>query len=126
MNTYNYPEIEKDGVTYLLVSKSIDVFEGRSKNIIFDEELQIAIFRVNGLLYAVSNICLHQHAAVLCDGYVEKLTVRCPLHGWVYSLETGQTHGSRSHLKTYKIWEHQGDIYVEQPTAELPKWMDSL
>lgn len=121
-----YLQIERDGVLYIQVCMSHDVFEARGKNIYFDDEVQVAIFRSNGQLFAVSNICLHQHAAVLCDGFVDELTVRCPLHGWVYSLKTGQTIGSRSHLQTYQVWEEDGYIFIEKPKPIIPKWMDSL
>lgn len=123
---HTYPIVNIEDRTYLQVCKSHEIYEGRSFTVFFEEELQVAIFRIQGQLYAVSNICLHQHAAVLCDGYVEGTTVRCPLHGWVYSLETGQTIGSPSHLATYRIYEHSGLVYLEEPTARLPKWMDSL
>ncbi|MBK9246863.1 MAG: Rieske (2Fe-2S) protein [Ignavibacteria bacterium] len=121
-----YQHVERESILYLQICKSIDVFEGKGKNFFFEEELQIAVFRVKGLLYALSNICLHQHASVLCDGFIEDLTVRCPLHGWVYSLASGQTIGSPSNLKTYKIWEEQGLVYLEKPTLHVPKWMNSL
>ncbi len=123
---HTYPVTIIDDRTYLQVCKSHEIFEGRSFTVVFEEELQVAIFRIQGQLYAVSNICLHQHAAVLCDGYVDGTTVRCPLHGWVYSLETGQTMGSRSHLATYRIHEQGGNVYLEEPIVQRPKWMESL
>ena len=125
MNSEHITE-NTESVEYTRVCKSSEVYEGRGKNIYFDDELQVALFRVKGQIYAVSNICLHQHAAVLCQGFVDELTVRCPLHGWVYSLVTGQTVGSTSRLDTYKVLEENGYVYLEKPEPKIPKWMNSL
>lgn len=117
-----YPECDVDGVVFLQVCASDDVFSKRGKNFFFDEETQIAVFRTEGKLYAVSNICPHQHAPVICDGYIEEQTVTCPLHGWIYSLENGKALGGGGRLKTYKVFEKDGLVYVEKPVPVQPKW----
>ena len=101
----DFPEIVHNDTIFVVVCQSNELRERKSKNIYFEEELQIAIFRIEGQLYAVSNICPHQHAAVICEGFIEELTVTCPLHGWIYSLENGKALGSHARLKTYEIFE---------------------
>lgn len=121
-----FPEIEREDKTYVLACRSDELYERKAKNIFFEEELQVAIFRIDGKLYAVSNICPHQHAAVICEGFIEELTVTCPLHGWIYSLENGKALGSHARLKTYEVFEENGDVFLEKPVNRMPKWMESL
>jgi nitrite reductase (NADH) small subunit/3-phenylpropionate/trans-cinnamate dioxygenase ferredoxin subunit len=54
------------------------------------EGRSIAIFNVNGEVYALDNICSHR-GGPLCEGFIDpnNLTVQCPWHGWVYSLASG-------------------------------------
>jgi nitrite reductase/ring-hydroxylating ferredoxin subunit len=117
----------KNGIKYIAVCKSVDVFEGKGKQILFegDDDFQIAIFRVNNRIYALENICPHRHADRIFDGIIDELTVMCPLHGWTYSLETGQNinqlQGIKSLIK-YEAYEENGYIYLEEPKFEIPKW----
>ncbi len=50
----------------------------------------IAVFNVNGEIFALDNICMHR-GGPLGEGFVDQknLTVQCPWHGWIYSLATG-------------------------------------
>ncbi len=95
----------------------------RGKNIYFDEDRQVAIFKIEGKLYAVNNICPHQHAPVLFEGQIEDCTVTCPLHGWMYDLETGQALGGGAKLKTFEVYVEGEDVMVEVPKKEIPAWM---
>jgi 3-phenylpropionate/trans-cinnamate dioxygenase ferredoxin subunit len=67
---------------------------------------QVAVFNVDGRLYAVNNRCPH-HGGPLCHGSIggtrlpsdpgqydwgmEGRVLTCPWHGWQYELDTGQT-----------------------------------
>jgi len=94
----------------------------RGREIIFDEETQVAIFMIDEQLYAVSNICPHQHAPVISEGYIEDCTITCPLHGWVYDLRTGKALGGNGRLKTYEIYLDGDDVMLEKPEPEEPTW----
>jgi nitrite reductase/ring-hydroxylating ferredoxin subunit len=50
----------------------------------------IAVFNVDGQLYALDNTCMHR-GGPLGEGFIDQnnLTVQCPWHGWVYSLTSG-------------------------------------
>ena len=54
----------------------------------------IAVFRT-GLqeAYAVSDTCPHK-GGPLAEGIVHGHSVTCPLHNWVFSLETGMAQGA--------------------------------
>lgn len=82
----------------------------------------VAVFCVDGVMHAVSNICPHKHMSVICNGHVEKGTVRCPMHGWTYSIATGAPIVGASSLRTYKCIEMDGWVWVEWPDDEVPRW----
>lgn len=48
----------------------------------------IALFLVNGSVYAIDNRCPHTGSA-LDDGWVTGQTVMCVAHGWTFDLPTG-------------------------------------
>ena len=96
---------------------------GRSRRVYFDEERQIALFNVGGHLYAVSNICPHQHEPVIVEGMVEDCTVTCPLHGNVYRLDTGAGVEGGASLRRFEVRIVDDAIYVEVPPEEQPRWM---
>lgn len=52
----------------------------------------IALFNVAGQFYALDNTCAHR-GGPLGEGYCDplNLTVQCPWHGWIYSLQTGDS-----------------------------------
>ena len=62
--------------------------EGTSKVVHVGGE-QVALFRINGRVYAVSNRCSHANGP-LAEGRVEGTTVTCPWHDSQFDLETGQ------------------------------------
>jgi nitrite reductase/ring-hydroxylating ferredoxin subunit len=79
----------------------------------------IAIFRVDGRLLAVENVCRHVGNPI-DDGFVEGGCVTCPWHGWRYDLRTGDhltLFGRRRGLRTYPV-RLDGDqvlVDVEEP-----------
>lgn len=90
-----------------------------------DDDVEIALFHVDGELLAVDNICPHQRAPLIFEGDVENGTVACPMHGWTYDLRTGEcVSGGLGRLKTYAIRVEGDDVWIERPERERPRWMD--
>jgi NAD(P)H-dependent nitrite reductase small subunit len=121
----DFPTIERDGKTFVEICASEDVLRRKGTRVEFDEELQIAVFRIGERLLAVSNICPHQHNPSLHEGEInaEDCTITCPLHGWSYSLESGKsTTTSHSHVTTYTVFEEHGFVYLEKPEPIEPAW----
>lgn len=54
----------------------------------------IALFNVDGSVYAIENSCLHQGAA-LSGGELCGHTVTCRAHGWRFDVTTGKLGSSR-------------------------------
>ena len=119
--------IAPDGRVFVKVCRSSDLFEKRGKRIFFpgDEDFQVAIFRVGGRVYCLGNICPHRHQARMHEGILRGLNVICPLHGWTYSLETGENVNRKQGLKgldKYDSIEVDEFIYIEKPRFKPPKW----
>jgi nitrite reductase/ring-hydroxylating ferredoxin subunit len=52
--------------------------------------VEIALFNVDGELFAINNRCPHR-SGPLIRGYVVGRGVKCPMHGWCYDLATGES-----------------------------------
>lgn len=56
--------------------------------------LTLGVFRTHsGRVFAVDNRCPHK-GGPLSDGIVHDTSVTCPLHNWIFDLETGKARGS--------------------------------
>jgi naphthalene 1,2-dioxygenase ferredoxin component len=49
---------------------------------------EIALYSVNGDVYATDNICTHGQAR-LCEGFLEGHEIECPLHQGKFDVRTG-------------------------------------
>lgn len=49
----------------------------------------VALYSVQGELYATDNICTHGHAR-LCDGFLEDFEIECPLHQGRFDVRNGK------------------------------------
>jgi nitrite reductase/ring-hydroxylating ferredoxin subunit len=74
---------------------------------------EIAVWRVEGSVYAISAVCAHQHVATLHEGLRNGTTIACPLHGWTYSLENGRAVAGSGVLRTYPVNVELGVVYLE-------------
>lgn len=77
-----------------------------------DEEVEIALFKVDDEIFALSNICPHQHTALIYDGFIEDNCVICPAHGWKFELRTGNQPNGRKGLDNYQVKIEKGEVYV--------------
>ncbi len=78
-------------------------------------DTEIAVFLINNKIYALSNICPHQHSALIYDGFIEDEYVVCPAHGWMFNLKTGKTPGGSKGLNTYETKIIEEQVYVKVP-----------
>ena len=56
-------------------------------------ELDVALYNIDGEIYATHNICTHAHA-YLSDGWLEGDVIECPLHGGRFEAKTGKGLGA--------------------------------
>ncbi len=74
----------------------------------------VGIFRTeDDKVFAVSNSCPHKDGP-LNEGIVHGHNVTCPLHNWVFNLETGQALGADDgQLETYPTRVENGHILLD-------------
>ncbi|MBM4171632.1 MAG: nitrite reductase small subunit NirD [Ignavibacteria bacterium] len=92
--------------------------EKSGKRIFVDDE-EIAVFKVEGNVYAFSNICPHQKTHLMHEGFVEDRKLFCPVHGWSFDLQTGNISPIRKGLTTYPVKIVDGDIYIKISKKEF-------
>jgi nitrite reductase/ring-hydroxylating ferredoxin subunit len=72
----------------------------------------IALFNVQGTIYATDNTCLHQ-GGPLGEGELMGEVIICPWHQWEYNVRTGEMVGNSSvKLATYPVQVEGNDIKV--------------
>ena len=71
--------------------------------------VNIAVFRTSeNEVFAIENRCPHK-AGPLSEGIVHGKSVTCPLHNWVFDMNTGQAQGAdQGMVRTYPV-KVQGD-----------------
>ena len=52
------------------------------------EGKRIALFNIDGTVYAIDDVCPHQGGPI-SEGECEGKVVTCPWHGWEFDVETG-------------------------------------
>jgi nitrite reductase (NADH) small subunit len=103
---------------FVKIGKVSDLAEKRGRCVKVGDE-EIALWRVEGKVFAISNVCPHQHVSGLHMGVLIGLSVACPMHGWTYSLETGAVQEGEGRVKTYRVHVVGNDLYIEEPR---PSW----
>lgn len=99
----------KDG--FLPVCKIDEIEEDRAKVVILKEE-NIAIFKYDGKLSAVNNVCKHQNGP-LGEGKIIDGCITCPWHGYQYLPENGQSPPPFTEkVSTYDVKLIDGMVYV--------------
>lgn len=79
----------------------------------------VALFRTDvEEVFATSNVCAHKKGP-LSEGMVHGRKVTCPLHSWVYSLETGEAQGNeQGSIATYPVRLDAGRVYLDGETLQ--------
>lgn len=115
-----------DGKEYKPVCASSDVFHKKGMCVEVDEFTSLALFRIDNVCYAVTNVCPHQHQPVISVGVLEGKNITCPMHGWQFDITTGvpaEGNKGTATLHTFPVVERDGVVYVHIGTPKIPKWM---
>jgi nitrite reductase/ring-hydroxylating ferredoxin subunit len=103
---------------FVRIARLSDIPERRGKWFLVGGE-EIAVWRVEGIVYAVNNLCPHQHAPAMHVAHLSGLSLTCPMHGWTFSLLDGKEENGLGHLTTHRVLVLEEEVYVEQPR---PPW----
>jgi nitrite reductase (NADH) small subunit len=81
------------------------------------EGKEVALFNVEGRFYAIANRCPHR-GAPLSRGRVEEAAVRCPLHGWLFDLESGRClNQPEAAVAVYKVSSDERGVSIQTEDA---------
>jgi 3-phenylpropionate/trans-cinnamate dioxygenase ferredoxin component len=75
---------------------------------------QIALYLLDGEVFATHNICTHQFA-LLSDGYLEDGCIECPLHQARFDIRTGAAlcAPAAGPIRTYAVQVDGDDVMVD-------------
>jgi naphthalene 1,2-dioxygenase ferredoxin component len=78
------------------------------------QERDIALYLVEGSVYATDNVCTHAYA-FLSDGFVEGFEIICPLHSGSFDIRTGEPVGAPciEPIDTFPCRVENDDVYVK-------------
>jgi nitrite reductase (NADH) small subunit len=77
----------------------------------------IALAKVGGTFYAISNTCLHR-GGPLGEGQLEGKVVTCPWHGWQFDVTTGKAvQNPNAAVGCYATEIRDDEVYVSLPEA---------
>ena len=76
---------------------------------------EIAVARVEGALYAFSDICTHRGCNLASGGLLEGTTIECECHGSMFDIATGSVVSAPATepIATFPVQEVDGQIQVE-------------
>lgn len=79
-------------------------------------DTEIAVYNVDGTLFATDNICTHGFAS-LSDGYLEGDEIECPLHGGRFNVTNGEPtlEPAECPLRTFRVRLSGDDVEVLLP-----------
>ncbi|MGH8926131.1 MAG: Rieske (2Fe-2S) protein [Acidimicrobiia bacterium] len=74
---------------------------------------QVAIFLVDGVLFALGDRCSHAEAS-LSEGEVFDMEVECPRHGSAFDLSTGEPRSlpATKPVPVYRVWTEGGEVFL--------------
>ena len=110
--------LEDEGYTFICSLNELKESIGRKFLI---NDIEIAVFKINSEVFAMSNICPHQQSHLIYDGFVEDEFVVCPAHGWKFNLRTGKKDSGSNGLQVYNVEVVDNEIYVKV-IPRLFKW----
>lgn len=100
------------------VCKYSDLKEKEGKRFFINDE-DVALFKIDGEIYATTNICPHQQSAIIYDGFIEGCNIVCPAHGWEFDLKTGRMGSGGSKLRVFETKIIDDYIYVKAEKKKL-------
>ena len=105
---------------FVFVCRLNDLKEHKGYRFIIDDT-EVALFKVDDNVFALNNLCPHQHTTLIYDGIIEDGCVVCPVHGWMFDLKTGNKKSGRKGLDTYPVRISKEEVFVKVIPKEF-RW----
>jgi nitrite reductase/ring-hydroxylating ferredoxin subunit len=105
---------------FVRVIDANECFARRIRRVEVDGE-EVVLFAVEGSIYAVRNLCPHQHFSGLHIGILKGHEITCPMHGWTFDVRSGRATVGDGKLKCYEVRVLGNDVWIERPPGG-PEW----
>jgi nitrite reductase/ring-hydroxylating ferredoxin subunit len=100
------------GARRVKVAEAGEVGEGQAR-VVEAEGRTLALFNVEGRLYALDNACAHR-GGPLGEGDLEGRLVVCPWHAWRWDVTTGNNANNPAvKMASYPVRVEADGVYVE-------------
>jgi naphthalene 1,2-dioxygenase ferredoxin component len=78
------------------------------------EGKDLALYYVEGQVYATDNLCTHGHAR-LCDGFLEGFEIECPLHQGKFDIRDGKPlcQPVVEAIRSYPVRIENGRVFID-------------
>jgi nitrite reductase (NADH) small subunit len=100
------------GLVRVVASSELLPGQGR---VVRADDLEIALFNVDGSFYAIGNTCRHR-GGPLGEGSLEGSVVTCPWHGWEYDVTSGVSRVNPAmRVPVYRTEVKGDEVFIELP-----------
>src|SRR3989304_4809280 len=96
---------------FIKIANLKELSPGERKTVVIKEH-KIALFNIDGKIYAIDNMCPHM-GGPLGEGDVNEKIITCPLHGWQFDVESGESLVFPKRIRTYEVKVEGNEIFVE-------------
>ncbi len=101
---------------FVPVAKVSDIPPG-SGLLVEMKERDIALYCLDGQVYATSDLCPHQGAS-LSTGTLKGEKIVCPWHQWCFNVKDGSSPmNPRLKIKTYEVKQEGEQVFVMLPDS---------
>jgi p-cumate 2,3-dioxygenase ferredoxin subunit len=99
----------------VLIGRRDEFPPGEVRQATLPDGTNIAVYNVDGAIYATADLCTHGEASLSEEGILTGKIVECPWHFGTFDVTNGQPTGMpcTGALKTYRVKLSEEDVYVE-------------
>ena len=92
-----------------------EIVEGEIKQAPLPDGSKVALYRVDGAIFATADMCTHGEASLSEEGIICGKIVECTFHFGTFDVTTGEPTGMPCEipLKTYPVTVVDGKIQIE-------------
>lgn len=100
-------------MAWRVAAREADIRENEVVGVLVEGQ-HIALYRLDGEVFATSDVCSHQFA-LLSDGFVEGDCIECPLHAAQFEIKTGKVicGPALTSIATYSVKVEAGQVFLD-------------
>ncbi|HTQ39653.1 MAG TPA: Rieske 2Fe-2S domain-containing protein [Pirellulales bacterium] len=112
--------------TKLVKVAELDQLRPGTRKLCSVDDRRIALFNLNGTIYAIDNHCTHRDGPVGA-GQLNDTVITCPWHGWQFNVATGQClEPGGKNLRQYPVSVEGNVVLIDFVEAASPEKDDGI